>query len=378
MFVFGEVQDPLLETVKLVEDIVRGQIVEIITRARQLTHLRASRFLSADDVIFLIRDDRGKVNRLRTYLSWKDVRKKAKDDESGEAGAEVEIDDAVNADSFTEKMTAKIRNTMVKLPWEVLTPFSDALKSLPGRHTRAAAAEEDEEQDEDEMQAYQDSMQRLRDADEITKKMTKDEYVHYSDCRQASFTYRKAKRFREFVNFSAYLDVGPNDDIVDILGFLSFEMVRTLCVKSLDVRDRMERSVKVASAASGGAVRRNTMLGGKMAAGGIGNGGGAGTKRKSLSVSRDNEPASTAAEPSKRAAVPAAVLTTQGSETTAAAPVAPAPVSLFAPPPSARQPLLPMHVLEAFAQIQREQVGGRVGGMRNFRGGVMRGTLALI
>lgn len=59
-------------------------------------------------------------------------------------------------------MTAKIRNTMVKLPWEVLTPFSDALKSLPGRHTRAAAAEEDEEQDEDEMQAYQDSMQRLR------------------------------------------------------------------------------------------------------------------------------------------------------------------------------------------------------------------------
>jgi transcription initiation protein SPT3 len=50
--------------------------------------------LSADDVIFLIRDDRGKVNRLRTYLSWKDVRKKAKDDESGEAGAEVEVDDA--------------------------------------------------------------------------------------------------------------------------------------------------------------------------------------------------------------------------------------------------------------------------------------------
>jgi len=27
-------------------------------------------------------------------LSWKDVRKKAKDDESGEAGAEVEVDDA--------------------------------------------------------------------------------------------------------------------------------------------------------------------------------------------------------------------------------------------------------------------------------------------
>lgn len=30
MFVFGEVQDPLPETVRLVEDIVRGQIIEIV------------------------------------------------------------------------------------------------------------------------------------------------------------------------------------------------------------------------------------------------------------------------------------------------------------------------------------------------------------
>ena len=30
MFVFGEVQDPNPETVNLVEDIVRGQIVELV------------------------------------------------------------------------------------------------------------------------------------------------------------------------------------------------------------------------------------------------------------------------------------------------------------------------------------------------------------
>ena len=33
MFVFGEVQDPLPETVKMVEDIVRGQIIEIVSRS---------------------------------------------------------------------------------------------------------------------------------------------------------------------------------------------------------------------------------------------------------------------------------------------------------------------------------------------------------
>jgi transcription initiation protein SPT3 len=30
MFVFGEVSDPLLETINLVEDIVRSQVIEIV------------------------------------------------------------------------------------------------------------------------------------------------------------------------------------------------------------------------------------------------------------------------------------------------------------------------------------------------------------
>jgi transcription initiation protein SPT3 len=30
MFVFGEVQEPLLETINLVEDIVRSQVIEIV------------------------------------------------------------------------------------------------------------------------------------------------------------------------------------------------------------------------------------------------------------------------------------------------------------------------------------------------------------
>lgn len=37
MFVFGEVQDPTPETVNLVEDIVRGQLIELV---RPLHHLR--------------------------------------------------------------------------------------------------------------------------------------------------------------------------------------------------------------------------------------------------------------------------------------------------------------------------------------------------
>lgn len=52
---------------------------------------RGARYLSAEDLIFLIRHDRAKVNRLRTYLSWKDVRKHAKDS-GGDGGGGVEVE----------------------------------------------------------------------------------------------------------------------------------------------------------------------------------------------------------------------------------------------------------------------------------------------
>jgi len=45
------------------------------------------------------------------------------------------------------------------LPWEPLTPFAEVLKNLPGRQNGAVA---DEEEDDDELEAYEDSLQRLR------------------------------------------------------------------------------------------------------------------------------------------------------------------------------------------------------------------------
>lgn len=33
--------------------------------------------------------------------------------------------------------------------------------------------------------------QNPQEADDVTRQMTREEYQHYSDCRQASFTYRK-------------------------------------------------------------------------------------------------------------------------------------------------------------------------------------------
>jgi len=58
-----------------------------------------------------------------------------------------------------DKSTLKTRKTMVKLPWELMTPYSDFLKSLPNS---SAGKDDEDEGDDDEVQAHHDSMQRLR------------------------------------------------------------------------------------------------------------------------------------------------------------------------------------------------------------------------
>jgi len=193
------------------------------------------------DLFFQIRHDRAKVSRLKTFLSWKDVRKTAKD--SDEKGPDV---DALEADpaamppdapinptdpSASKKSASANKRTRITLPWEVQSFFSE---QVPER-------EDDEEEDEEEMNSA--TMARLKDADERTKGMTREEYVHYSECRQASFTFRKSKRFREWAGFGIVTDSKPNDDIVDILGFLTFEIVQTITEEALSVKRQEEELV---------------------------------------------------------------------------------------------------------------------------------------
>jgi transcription initiation protein SPT3 len=116
------------------------------------------------------------------------------------------------------------------LPWEVQSYYSE---QVPER--------DDEEDNEEEEEQNEATLARLASADERTKNMTRDEYVYWSDCRQASFTFRKGKRFREWAGFGVVTDSKPNDDIVDILGFLTFEIVQTLTEEALKVKAASER-----------------------------------------------------------------------------------------------------------------------------------------
>lgn len=325
MFVFGEVQEPNPETVNLVEDIIRSQIIELIVQARALATRRGARYLSAEDLIFLIRHDRAKVNRLRTYLSWKDVRKHANAKDQNEAGGGMEVE--ALEDGADDKLTAKTQKITIKLSWEIMTIFSDVLPT-------------DDEEDEDDIEAHEASIQRLKEADDATRQMTRDEYTHYSDCRQASFTYRKAKRFREFLNLPPSLDLKANDDTVDIVGFLAFEMVRSLTLAGLQVKKSLEESyLREEHRPSSSPV-----LGKRKA--------GTGLSSEAKRMRREEE------EDREDPPLPAC--------------------SLFLPPPEARTALRPEHIHDAFSRMQGDWAQRRSAGMRNWRGGLIRTTVSLI
>jgi transcription initiation protein SPT3 len=145
---------------------------------------------------------------------------------------------------------------------------------------------------------------------------------------------RTAKRFREFLNLPPAIDLKPNDDTVDIVGFLAYEMVRALTIAGLQVKRSLEASARDGDSPGGGARKRRAGD----------DGGGPGKRRRG----DDEEPL-----------------------------LAPA-CALFAAPLEARTAIQPEHIQDALARMQNNRVHQRSAGMRNWRGGLVRTKVALI
>ena len=57
-------------------------------------------------------------------------------------------------DCFLDKLTAKAQKITIKLPWEIQTIYSEVLKN--------SGHQSDDEEDEDDIEAHEASIQRLK------------------------------------------------------------------------------------------------------------------------------------------------------------------------------------------------------------------------
>lgn len=164
-------------------------------------------------------------------------------------------------------------------------------------------------------------------------------------------TLRAGKKFRDFINFAAYSDVKPNDDIIDILGFLAFEVVRELCVGAMAIKAELEGSSSAAGPSrSGAAAAASSTHEGEARDDAV-----AGSSSGSAGKRRLSSPDDSRGAKRRRSGSPEEACT------------------LFTMPPVKESSLMPAHIQEAFARLQRKAPalgtgwGGRPGGLRRTR-----------
>ncbi|KAH7251018.1 transcription initiation factor IID, 18kD subunit-domain-containing protein [Fusarium tricinctum] len=227
MFCAGEKQDVSNETLALVEEIVRNQVIHLLTTANDLAARRGQRSFSINDIIFQIRHDRPRLARVQTLIRWRAIRRAAnkKSNDSGE----IDFDDAediedVLGNSIADCLSKKKTETAAALlPWDV--DFFFAVQPPGGASNETLLNE-----------SSKDSLERLCWADEITENMTAEEYAKYADCRHASFTSRKKERFRKWAGIGVIAEPRKKEDILEITGFLAAEMVKKLTDMALSIQ----------------------------------------------------------------------------------------------------------------------------------------------
>ncbi|KAG4262872.1 hypothetical protein FPRO03_10235 [Fusarium proliferatum] len=222
MFVAGETQEIANETAALVEQIVRDQIIHLLTKAKELSARRGEKFIALKDILFQVRHDTARMTRLQNVIRWKKLRGEARKTTNDKDKPENDADDSFSdTDNATEDTTKKIAEASAALmPWdeEVMFPIRP-----PGG-------------DADAVQISEKSRERLIWADEVTAKMSGEEYTKWCAYRKASFHRAKEARFREWARIGVVADLRKKDDAIEILGSIAVEMVKRLTDMALSIQ----------------------------------------------------------------------------------------------------------------------------------------------
>lgn len=178
-----------------------------------------------------------------------------------------------------------------------------------------------------------------------------------------------AKRFRDFLNTTTYLDLKPNEDVMDVLGFLAFESVRSLCVAALEIRDAAAGVKRIDVLGAPEPIRVEAQEDSQV-------------DLMQVDEKKDDEVDDEPSEAEKMVTSPepkadeddttAETNASAGNKARAKSP----PTEPWKAPPTL--PLLPAHLLTAYSRLQRNQATKKAGGLRNWRGGVKRSKIALI
>uniref|UniRef100_A0AAY5KP85 SPT3 homolog, SAGA and STAGA complex component n=1 Tax=Esox lucius TaxID=8010 RepID=A0AAY5KP85_ESOLU len=196
MFALGDVRRPLPETAALVEDIVHTQLINLLHQACEGAVLRSSRFISAEDILFLMRRDKKKVRRLLRYLQFKDYKSKVL--------KTVEDEEPLESDRWG----VAGGNKRQRLAGDFLSWVDQTGEFL--------SLSDNQEVDDIKLE-------RLERLERQTRGMDNAQYIEFCESRQLSFA-KKASKFRDWLDCSS-LELKPHTVAMEILSYLAYETI---------------------------------------------------------------------------------------------------------------------------------------------------------
>lgn len=199
MYGFGDIAEPMLESAKIIEDVVLQQMRVIVRKACDIADRRASTkkntVISGEDLIFLLRKDKVKLRRLIKYLEIKDLG--------------CSVNKVVEGDKLNDNLTdaEEINGNSKKVPFQ---NFLEQIDNT-GELLEDASAVDDIKQ-----------LRCIR-AEMVTRSMDEICYMKFSKARRVSFANKNRHKFSDWICLED--DVTLSKQAYTILSYLAYETV---------------------------------------------------------------------------------------------------------------------------------------------------------
>lgn len=195
---FGDCSEPLIESAKIIEDVVLHQMRAIVKKACEVAErrgtLKKSNIVTAEDFIFLLRKDKIKLQRLMKYLELKqfkaNVNKVLKNDTPEKIVDDEQLQNGKLKGLYHEFLST-IDNTGELLE---STSIIDEIK-----------------------------LNRCIRAEMMTRSMDEARYIKFSNARNASFANKHRHKFNDWICTDGDITVSKQGLVV--LGYLAYETV---------------------------------------------------------------------------------------------------------------------------------------------------------
>lgn len=193
---FGDSSEPLIESAKIIEEVILQQMRAIVRKACEVferrAHSKKDIIISAEDLIFLLRKDKLKLQRLLKYLELKEFKTSIY---KGDSDAEDDV------------QSENVKASKYKGPLHRFLNLIDNTGELL----------------EDTSSLDEVKQQRCIRAEIMTRSMDEARYLKFSKARNASFANKNRHKFSEWI--APESDITISNSAYTILGYLAYETV---------------------------------------------------------------------------------------------------------------------------------------------------------